>query len=363
MRFRHWTLALAIAVPLVGSGMALARNDKSRPKEALANFGTLKAVSLDDARQQVLSWVKTSGQLQPETLKRFEAIWANQDRGALDLVASTLALVDGQAAKLLEEARNPVTPAPTEVPALLKDAKRSPLFRANLALAYAKALSNRRIYEETLAVLKTVKPEEVVDPAAYFFHRAVAEHALLLKAEAERSIVGLLEDVADAPDRYRLVGVLMLYDMQGWRNKDLGEIARKMDNIERRLDLARGGPETQKIQKEVVARLDELIKKLENQANGSSAGNGGACPNGGQPGNNGGANPSSPMKDSNIATNGGPGNVDAKKLRGLAKEWGKLPEKERAKAMQELIRDMPPRHRELIENYFKKLAQNQASQP
>ncbi len=69
------------------------------------------------------------------------------------------------------------------------------------------------------------------------------------------------------------------------------------------------------------------------------------------------------MRDSNIATNSGPGNVDAKKLRGLAKEWGKLPEKERAKAMQELIRDMPPRHRELIENYFKKLAQNQASQP
>lgn len=363
MRFHHWALTLAVAVPLVGSGMAFARGDKSRPKEALTNFGTLKAASLQAAHQQALEWVKTSGKLQPDTLKRVEAIWANTDRGALDLLASTLALMDGSAAKLLEEARDPAAPAPTEVPAILKDTKRSPLFRANLALAYAKALSNRRIYEETLAVLKTIKPEEVVDPAAYFFLRAVAEHALLLKTEAERSIVGLLEDVADAPDRYRLVGVLMLYDMQGWRSKDLGEISRKMDNIERRLELARGGPKTQKIQKEVVARLDELIKKLENQANGSSAGNAGACPNGGQPGNGGGANPSSPMKDSNIATNGGPGNVDPKKLRGLAKEWGKLPEKERAKAMQDLIRDMPPRHRELIENYFKKLAQNQASQP
>jgi predicted secreted Zn-dependent protease len=77
--------------------------------------------------------------------------------------------------------------------------------------------------------------------------------------------VAVVEDVADAPERYRMVAVLMLYDMLTWKDKDLGWIARKMDNIERRLDLARGGPQTQKIQKEVVARLDEIIKELENK--------------------------------------------------------------------------------------------------
>ena len=41
---------------------------------------------------------------------------------------------------------------------------------------------------------------------------------------------------------------------------------------------------------------------------------------------------------------------------GLAENWGKLPEKERARALLELTRDMPARHRELIENYFKNLA-------
>ena len=69
------------------------------------------------------------------------------------------------------------------------------------------------------------------------------------------------------------------------------------------------------------------------------------------------------MQDSNIATNSGQGKIDQKKLRGLAEQWGKLPEKERAKAMAELTRDMPPRYREVIENYFKKLAQSQAAQP
>jgi len=61
------------------------------------------------------------------------------------------------------------------------------------------------------------------------------------------------------------------------------------------------------------------------------------------------------MQDSNIALLGGKGEVGGK-LKNLAAQWGKLPEKERAKAMQDLTRDMPPRYRELIENYFKKSA-------
>ena len=57
----------------------------------------------------------------------------------------------------------------------------------------------------------------------------------------------------------------MHFDMVSWQDKDLSAIARKMDNIQRRLDLARGGKKTQKLQKEVLARLDEIIKELENQ--------------------------------------------------------------------------------------------------
>ena len=69
------------------------------------------------------------------------------------------------------------------------------------------------------------------------------------------------------------------------------------------------------------------------------------------------------MKDSNIATNAGPGKVDPKKLKGLAQEWGKLPEKERAAAMADLTREMPPRYREVIEKYFKDLAKTKPNQP
>jgi hypothetical protein len=233
-----------------------------------ASLGTLRAPSLETARSQALDWLKGVGKADA-VKKDFDELWSQTDRSVLDRVAGTLILGDSDAAKLLAEANDPATPAPTTVPEAIKNAKKSAFYRGNLALAYAKALSNRRIHEEALDALRVVKPEQVVDPAAYFFIRAVAEHSLLLKNDAFRSIVGVVEDVADAPDRYKIVSLLMLYDMQSWREKDLGWVARKMDNVERRLELARGGPQTQKMQKEIVKRLDEIIKELENRQKGS----------------------------------------------------------------------------------------------
>jgi len=136
-----------------------------------------------------------------------------------------------------------------------------------------------------------------------------------------------------------------------------------MENIERRLELSRGGPVTQKMQKEVIMRLDEIIKKLENQAKNQSQGkgdpNGGNCPGGGPPqgGPPNGNNPSAPAQDSGIANAGGPGHVDPLKIRKLAEEWGRLPPRERIRNLQELTQGMSPRHREAIENYFRNLAQ------
>jgi hypothetical protein len=359
VKLRSWFLTLACAVPLLGANPALAQADK-KAKEPVS-FGTLRSTTPEAARAQTLDWLQGVGKADEATVKQLDALLAQDERPLLDRLADVLALGDAEAAKLLAEARDPAASAPEQVPAVLKDEKRPAFYRANLALAYAKALSNRRVYEESLDALRYVRPEQVVDPASYFFYRAVAEHALLLKNEANQSIVGVVEDVADSPERYKMVAGLMFVDMLNWKEKDLGEIARKMDNIERRLDLARGGPQTQKIQKDVVARLDELIKKLENQCKGCCQCNGGGCPSGGQ-GNGGGASPTSPMNDSNIATNSGPGKVDDKKLKGLAEQWGKLPEKERAKAMADLTRDMPARYREVIENYFKQIAKNQPNQ-
>jgi hypothetical protein len=62
------------------------------------------------------------------------------------------------------------------------------------------------------------------------------------------------------------------------------------------------------------------------------------------------------MKDSNGGTANGKGDVDQQKVKEIAELWGKLPEKERAKALVELTRGLPAKDRAIMEAYFKELA-------
>jgi hypothetical protein len=333
--------------------------DRAVPKEG-SSFGALKSPDPVEVRKQAEVWLKSvGGQADGAAMK---TIW-EADHPLLDKVSRTLALGDEAAGRLLAGARDPHAPAPTAVPMLLKSPRTSVFFRANLTLAYAKALTLHKVYEEALESFVLIKPEDVVDPAAYCFHKAVCEYALMLKDRADASIDRLLVDVADAPERYRTVAALMHFDMLTWQEKDLGWIARKMDNIQRRLDLKRGGKSTQKMQKEVLVRLDEMIKEIENkqkqqQSSGEDAGNDGNCPPGGQqPGqdSSGTDRSAAPARDTIPASANGKGEVDAKKVKEIAAVWGKLPEKERAGALRELTRTMPVKDRAVIEAYFKEL--------
>jgi len=259
MIWRSPTLATAAALLLAGSLFA---DSPDRKEES--SFGALKAPNATEVRKQADAWLKAVGKTDAASQAKVNAAWAS-DRPLLDKVATVLTIGDPEAAKLMAEARDSSKPAPTEVPAILKDKKKSTFFRANLALAYGRALTTRKVYEQGLEALTVVRPEEAVDPAALFFNKAVCEYQLMLKDNAEATIDRLLVDVSDSPERYRMVGALMHFDMLTWQEKDLGWIARKMGNIQRRLDLKRGGQKTQKQQKEVLVRLDEMIKEIENK--------------------------------------------------------------------------------------------------
>jgi hypothetical protein len=345
----------ALALVALWGGWAIAAD--SKPAKEAVSFGVLESIPADAARAKALDWLKQAGKTDAAGQKASDALWASEDKTVLEKVADTFALADPEAAALLKDARDPSTPAPTAVPAILKDTKRPAFYRANLALAYAKALANKRVYEEGLEALRAVKAEDVVDPSAYLFQRSVAEYSMLLKDDANRSILRLLDDAVDAPERYKMVAALMHFDMLTWREKDLGWVARMMNNIERRLDLARGGPQTQDMQKKVVVQLDEMIKKLEDEQD--QPGNGSGSKNGKPSGKT--VRPNSPATEDYLGGTGGPGKVDEKRLKELAQNWGKLPDKDRVKAMLDLTRDMPARHRELIENYFKNLAKTDSS--
>jgi hypothetical protein len=65
---------------------------------------------------------------------------------------------------------------------------------------------------------------------------------------------------------------------------------------------------------------------------------------------------SAPAPDSGILGGAGSGTVDEKKLKTLAEKWGTMPEKDRAKAIMEITKDLPARYRVIIEDYFKALS-------
>ena len=67
------------------------------------------------------------------------------------------------------------------------------------------------------------------------------------------------------------------------------------------------------------------------------------------------------MEQSVPADAKGPGNVDPKKL-GAQTDWGNLPAKEREEALQQLGKDLPSHYREVIEEYFHKLAKDGVQQ-
>jgi hypothetical protein len=325
-------------------------------KKPAFGFSTMKAIPAEVAKAKAEAWLKSINKFDQAA---FDKIWADEKRTVLDRTADSLALGNTEVAALLENVRKPDY-VPAEVPGVLKDDKQDNFFRTNVVLAFAKAAANKKVYEEALEALKGVNPEYAVDPASYFFFKAVAEHATMKKDAATGSIVKLLDDCADSPSRYTMVATLMFFDMQNWAAdpKDLSNIEKLMDNSSRRLDLSRGGEKTQDIQKKIVFRLDELIKELEAKAKQSQC-QGGNCPGGGdKPGNKPGGNtvnPSNPAPDSVIMGGSGPGNVEPKVLRQIAEQWGTMPAEKRAQVVKEITRDLPAKFEPMIKNYFEAL--------
>lgn len=271
--FRFGLPALAAAVLLAGAGHGLAQ--KTTTKSAIDSFAALTTLDAAKAQADAKAWLQSAGKTDAATMQKFDAIWAQNNRTVLDRLAETFRLGDATAANLLADAANPQTPAPAEVPAIFSDKDAAPFLKSNLALAYARLLAQRRVFEQALGALNTTSANQVADPGSYLFHKAVCQHGLLQKEEARETIDYMLTDVIDVPERFKTVGILILLDMETWKSKDLGAVARLMDNSARMLDLSRGGPKTQKVQKEIIHRLDELIKELENQAKQDGGGGGG----------------------------------------------------------------------------------------
>lgn len=341
------------ALPRLASIIALVVLSSTAAARAagVAELGTLgsdakfKPPTPDEVRQQALEWL--SAKKSDETTRQAaEQLWQDGDKPAvLDRLANTFALADERAQALLKLTAKPRPAGPLAPQEWLKSEELAAFERNNLRLIYGRWLAQERLYDEALTQLGDLSPTDVVDPATLLFYQAVVYHRLLDKEHGLKSLANLLDNVPEIPNRYRSLAALMKTDLEALKDESLDHISRQMDDVRRRLGLGRAGKKVQKVEDDVIAALDKLIKELEDRSQQSqSSGGAGAMPQ-----------PQQAMPDSRIARMQGPGEVDRRRI-GDTSGWGDLPPKQREEALQQIGKDFPPHYRDAIEQYFRKLA-------
>lgn len=346
------TMAALLAMPL-----AVMAEELSPDRAYDDPFGkepTLKAQSPTVVKTKVLGWVESQG-VEDAKKEAARKLWEGELNGLtpdalLDRFAETAAQGDPRIEELLKTTQGVPTKGHLPQFAVLADESLDGFIRANLKLYHGRWLSRHRYYDEALHAMETLKPEDVLDPASLLFFQSVAAHKLVMAKEGLATINRLLDDVADAPVRYRSVARLMQQDLAAVEPESLDHISRHMDDIQRRLELARAGKKVQKQEDDVIAMLDKMIKKMEDEACKACASAGGGGP--------GGTQSNSPAGRSGLPPGGGPGEVDPKNIN-RAVEWGALPDKERQASLQGVPRDFPSHYRDIIEQYFRRLAEDQ----
>ncbi len=280
---------------------------------------------------------------------KIDALWPTATASltpdqVLDRVVATFTVVDPAARELFEFCRQTGQDImPREFP-VLTDPKRPVFERANLRLYYGRWLAQHQFYDEALEQLKALPIDQVVDPAALLFYQSAGYHRMLNKKACLKTVAKLLENETRIPRRYATVAKLMQADLAPLKTDSLDEISRLMSEVKRRLYLSRAGQRVRKQEDDILKKLDKIIKKLEQQQQKQAGG--------------GSLQPSNPAQDSMPMGGTGPGNVDPKHI-GNKSGWGNLPPKQRQEALQQIGKDLPAHYREVIEEYFRRLAREQ----
>jgi hypothetical protein len=270
----------------------------------------------------------------------------------LDRLLAACGVIEPRIAALNLQLSDPTGPAvlPRDLPWLSTDVPG--WMQDTIRLACGRALAQRRLYDEALETLTGLELVQVCDPASLLFYRATCEHHLLKKKECLANVKLLLERESELPVRFTQLAHLMAADIEPLKSDSLDEIARLMNDVQRRLDLGRAGKKVRDEEGEIVKKLDKLIEDIENQMQQQQQQQQ-------QQQNNGQQNQaqSKPMEDSQIAGGKGPGDVDQKKI-GDRAGWGNLPPAQRQEALQRLTEELPSHYREVIEGYFRQLAKD-----
>ena len=308
---------------------------------------------IESVRTDINDWIGESD-LSEEIRAGIEKEWgqANGIEGAklLQQVMATLGSGQSEVAEILKFCESP-DQAGLPTFDWLESENHTPFVRNNTRLYLGKWFTMNEMYNEAIDILAPLETKDVVDPASLLFYRSAAQYRLRDKEPGLATIDTLLENRDILPRRYATIADLMKADLDNLKPDSLDEIARLMESVRARLGLGRAGTRVRTEEDEIIKKLEKLIEEKEKQRQQQQQ----QMAQGGGGGNNQSQNP---MQDSNHAEARGKGDVDLKKIAGNT-DWGNLPPKEREEALQSLGKDFPSHYREVIEEYFRKLAREE----
>jgi hypothetical protein len=229
----------------------------------------------------------------------------------------------------------------------------------NFVLSFALFLTSSGDHELSQALLDQFNPNREF-AHSYYFIRTCNSFALN-EQEKVKYFAHLFENTfseVPPPLRYERLVSKMASEASEWK-EDLGSIDREMRRSKERLSVAKCGLRTQKIQEDILAKLDKLIEEKQNpppKDGGDAAQKEQDKSDGGKPK---GERSSSPAQQSS-PDDGDPSKVklDEKELKRLTGAWGTMSEKERAAAMANVTRDLPPKYKIIVEDFFKALSRD-----
>ena len=311
---------------------------------------TWKPVAQADISRQLEQFLKTAG-ISAEQQADARGLWESGSESVrpdvLDRLAGCLAKVDERVQKLVELCSGVSKPGKLPEFAWLANSETPAFVIHNMRLYFARWLVQQGYYDEALSWTDGLTTDDVVSPDVLLFYRAVANQRLVRPDKADVELAQLMQREDELPTRYQKLADLMRKDLAGLQDESLDHISRRMEDVRRRLAQGRSGEHVQGVENGVIESLDKLIKKVEDQMQKQAQAAAGSA----QPGQPSGT----PMQDSQIAELKAPGRVEPRDI-GRGTGWGDLPDKDREKALQEIGREFPSHYREVIEEYFRRLA-------
>ncbi len=225
-----------------------------------------------------------------------------------------------------------------------------PVLSDSVALAVAEQFYLRERYLGCRTWLDAIQSQDVFSPALRTYLIATSNYLLVEYEEASKAIdsTDFSDDkVRVALGESRQQTLAQLARILGADQKEVAQISRRMFDIERRLAIGQSELPTIQQQQRVIDDLDKLIEKLEQQQQQQQ-----------QAGASGGSPSGTPAEDSVPAEQKGPGDVDRKRF-ASGDPWGQLSPAERDRLSQSIDRDFPAHYRNLIESYYRRLAEGE----